>query len=187
MRFTCSTAENTSFTGLALLIIQWDSKLTQIATPERDATPNYYGDAHYDAVLADMGAVFADEYAALGAKSAALCYRYASGTSVEENFTGDLPAPLVKRESEIYLRVVETAKKRQDVPTAVTKDLWKKFGTQLATRGVGDNQLKLLTGGSVPASRFSEYCRTSETVYREISRLPPKEAAIIMRSMLADK
>ena len=27
--------------------IQWDSKLTQIATPERDATPNYYGDAHY--------------------------------------------------------------------------------------------------------------------------------------------
>ncbi|WP_316235369.1 MULTISPECIES: metallophosphoesterase [unclassified Bradyrhizobium] len=27
--------------------IRWDNKLTPIATPERDATPNYYGDAHY--------------------------------------------------------------------------------------------------------------------------------------------
>jgi hypothetical protein len=98
-----------------------------------------------------------------------------------------LAAPLVRRESEIYQRVVETAKKRQDVSAMVTKDLWKKFGTQLAARGVGDDQLKLLSGGSVAASRYSEYCRTSETVYREISRLPPKDAAILMRSMLADK
>jgi 3',5'-cyclic AMP phosphodiesterase CpdA len=27
--------------------IHWDSRLSPIATPERDATPNYYGDSHY--------------------------------------------------------------------------------------------------------------------------------------------
>jgi 3',5'-cyclic AMP phosphodiesterase CpdA len=30
-----------------LVDIKWDNKLTPIATPEREATPNYYGDAHY--------------------------------------------------------------------------------------------------------------------------------------------
>src|SRR5262245_16477887 len=27
--------------------IAWDNKLIPIATPERQATPNYYGDSHY--------------------------------------------------------------------------------------------------------------------------------------------
>jgi 3',5'-cyclic AMP phosphodiesterase CpdA len=30
-----------------LVDIKWDNKLTRIPTPERAATPNYYGDAHY--------------------------------------------------------------------------------------------------------------------------------------------
>src|SRR5258708_5197345 len=30
-----------------LLDIRWDAKLTPIPTPERDATPGYYGDSHY--------------------------------------------------------------------------------------------------------------------------------------------
>jgi len=31
----------------SLLDIHWDTKLTRISTPERDATPDYYGDSHY--------------------------------------------------------------------------------------------------------------------------------------------
>jgi hypothetical protein len=140
-----------------------------------------------DSVLADMGAVFADQYTALGAKSPALCYKYASGHGVKDNIAEDLPASLVDRENEINRRVVETAKKRQDISATVVSDLWKKLGTQIVVKGVGDDQLKLLTGDSVDPSRYGEYCRASATFYREIARLPQREAGILMRSMLADK
>ena len=140
-----------------------------------------------DAVLADMGAVFADQYVALGAKSSALCYKYASGAGASGNITDDLPGSLVDRENDIHRRVVETAKKREDVSAAVVSELWEKLGTQMAAKGVGDDQLKLLMSGSVDPSKYGEYCRTSTIFYREIARLPTKEAGIIMRSVLADK
>jgi hypothetical protein len=140
-----------------------------------------------DAVLADMGAVFADQYTALGAKSPALCYKYASGLGDKNNIAEDLPASLANRENEINRRVVETAKKRQNVSATVIRELWKKLGAQIAVKGVGDDQLKLLTGDSVDPSRYAEYCKTSATFYREIARLPQREAGILMRSVLADK
>jgi hypothetical protein len=140
-----------------------------------------------DAVLADMGAVFADQYAALGSRSPALCYRYASGIGAKSNIAGDLPPSLIDRENDIYRRVVETAKKRQSVSSTVVSDVWKKLGAQIAAKGIGDDQLRLLTSDSVDPSRYGEYCRVSATFYREIARLPPKEAGILMRSILADK
>ena len=45
--FSCSTLANTNFGGRTSLTSKWDTRLTPIATPERTATPNYYGDAHY--------------------------------------------------------------------------------------------------------------------------------------------
>ena len=98
-----------------------------------------------------------------------------------------MPACLVNRENEINRRVVETAKQRQDVSATVTSELWKKLGTQIAVKGVGDDQIKLLTGDLVDPSRYGEYCQASATFYREIARLPQREAGILMRSMLADK
>jgi hypothetical protein len=140
-----------------------------------------------DAVLADVGTLLADEYAALGEKNAALCYRFASGIGFEGSITEDLPISLLNRGNEINRRIVETAKKRQDVSATVAKDLWKKVGAQLAAKGVGDDQLKLLSGGSAAPSRYGEYCRTSETFYREVVRLPQRDAAILIRSIFADK
>jgi len=140
-----------------------------------------------DAVLADLGAVYADQYLALGLKDPALCYKYASGVAAKDNFVADMPTSLVDKENEINRRVVETAKERQDVPATVVSELWKKFGTQIAVKGVGNDQLKLLISGSVDPSRYDEYCRASATFYREIARLPPREAGILMRSALADK
>jgi hypothetical protein len=140
-----------------------------------------------DTVLADMGAVFADQYAALGAKSPALCYKYASGVGADGNIAEDLPVSLVDRENEINRRVVETAKKRQEVSAAVVDDLWNKLGAQMAAKGVGDEELNLLMNGPVDPSKYGEFCRTSATFYREMARLPPMEAAILMRSLLALK
>ena len=140
-----------------------------------------------DAVLADMGAVFADQYAALGAKSPALCYKFASGVGADSNIAENLPAALVDRENEINRRVVETAKKRQDVSATIVGELWGKLGAEMAAKGIGDDQIKLLTSGSVDPSKYREYCQASTTFYREMARLPPSEAAILMRSVLAQK
>jgi hypothetical protein len=140
-----------------------------------------------DAVLAELGSVYADEYQALGTKSPALCYQYASGVGGKDDFSTDLPAALVNRENEINRRVVETANGRQDVPAAVLGDLWKKLGTQIEARGLGNDQINLLTSDSVDASRYDEYCQVSATFYREIARLRQAEAGILMRSLLTNK
>jgi 3',5'-cyclic AMP phosphodiesterase CpdA len=46
-QFSCSTLANTNFGRRASLTLSGILGLTPIATPERTATPNYYGDAHY--------------------------------------------------------------------------------------------------------------------------------------------
>jgi hypothetical protein len=140
-----------------------------------------------DAVLADLGAIYADEYQALGAKSPALCYQYASGVGGKDDFSTDLPAALVSRENEINRRVVDTAKSRQDVPAAVLSDLWKKLGTQIGAKGLENDQINLLTSDSIDASRYGDYCQISATFYREIARLQQTEAGILMRSLLSNK
>ena len=160
-------------------IVNARAKLTSILSPLQLLAD--------DAVLVDMGAVFADQYAALGAKSPALCYKFASGVGADSNISAEMPTSLVDRENEINRRVVETAKKRQDVSATVLDDLWNKLGAVMAAKGIGDDQLELLTSGSVDPSKYGEYCRASTTFYREMARLPPSEAAILMRAVLAQK
>jgi hypothetical protein len=140
-----------------------------------------------DAVLAELGSVYADEYQALGTTSPALCYQYASGVGGKDDFSTDLPAALVNRENEINRRVVETANRRQDVPAAVLGDLWKKLGTQIGTKGLGNDQINLLISDSVDASKYGEYCQISATFYREIAGLQQPEAGMLMRSLLSNK
>jgi hypothetical protein len=140
-----------------------------------------------DAVLVDLGSIYADEYQALGRKNPALCYQYASGVGAKDDFSTDLPAALVNRENEINRRVIETAKSRQDVPAAVLNDLWKKLSTQIGAKGLGNDQINLLTSDSIDASRYGEYCQVSATFYREIARLQQTEAGTIMRSLLSNK
>jgi GYF domain 2 len=140
-----------------------------------------------DAVLADLGSIYADEYQALGQRNPALCYQYASGAGAKDDFSTDLPAALVNRENEVNRRVVETAKARQQVPAAVLGELWTKLGTQIGAKGLGNDQINLLTSDSIDASRYGEYCQVSATLYREIARLQQTEAAIIMRSLLSNK
>jgi hypothetical protein len=140
-----------------------------------------------DAVLAELGAIYADEYHALGTKSPALCYQYASGAGGKDDFSTDLPAALVNRENDINRRVVETANRRQDVPAAILSDLWNKLATQIGAKGLGTDQINLLISDSVDASKYGEYCQISATFYREIARLQQAEAGILMRSLLTNK
>jgi hypothetical protein len=140
-----------------------------------------------DAVLADLGSVYADEYQALGSKNPALCYQYASAVGAKDDFSTDLPTALVNRENEINRRVIETAKTRQQIPAAVLGELWRKLGTRIGAKGLRNDQINLLTSDSIDASRYREYCQVSATLYREITRLRQTEAGILMRSLLSNK
>ncbi|HKO69647.1 MAG TPA: GYF domain-containing protein [Bradyrhizobium sp.] len=140
-----------------------------------------------DAVLSDLGGVYADEYLALAAKNPAACYRYAAAGGAKTRFVADLPASLVDRENEINRRIVDSAKERQDSAAPVIADLWKKLAYQLAAKGVGKDKFNLLTSDSVGPARYKDYCQATVTFYREIARLPQREAAIIMRSIFAEK
>jgi hypothetical protein len=137
-------------------------------------------------VLADLAAVFSDQYRALGAKSTALCYQYASG-AVDAVAISELPAALIARENDINKRIVETAASRAPGNEASLKAAWKKVGATLASQGVNTAQLELLNARSVPADKYGDYCAAATTFFREISRLPQDEAGAIMRAILAEK
>jgi hypothetical protein len=139
-----------------------------------------------DAVLVDVGNLYADQYSALGAKNPALCYQYASG--VGSGITGsDIPSDLAKRENEVDKRVVETAAKKPVTPESVTDALWKKIGVQLKAKGIAAEQIDLIGSMSVTPGRYAEYCTVAVLLYREISKLPQNEAGTLLRQLLSEK
>jgi hypothetical protein len=139
-----------------------------------------------DGVLSDIGAVYADQYKALGSKSLALCYQYASGVG-NTVAPSDIPEALIHRENDINRRVVETALNRAAVDATVSQALWKKVGTVLASNGVRSEQFDLLSTARVPTEKYGDYCTTVTMLFREISKLPQNEAGILMRDVLAKK
>jgi hypothetical protein len=140
-----------------------------------------------DDVLAEISAAYADEYAALAAKDPTLCYQYAAGVTTRGIFSADLPVDLVARENDLDKRVIETAKKRQEVPASVASDIWKKLVAQLSSKGIGVEQIKPFAGEKIPSEKYAEYCAVTLTTYREISKLPQRDAAILMRLLLSGK
>ena len=139
-----------------------------------------------DGVLSDIGAVYADQYKALGSKSLALCYQYASGVG-NTVAPSDIPEALIHRENDINRRVVETALNRAAVDATVSQALWKKVGTVLASKGVRSEQFDLLSTARVPTEKYGDYCTTVTMLFREISKLPQNEGGILMRDVLAKK
>jgi hypothetical protein len=139
-----------------------------------------------DGVLSEIGALFADQYKALGSKSPALCYQYAAG--VGDTFASlDLPEALIQRENDINRRVVETASNRAAMDATLSGVVWKKVGTILASKGVSNEQFDLLSAATVPSNKYGDYCVAATTLFSEISKLPQGEAGIVMREILADK
>jgi hypothetical protein len=139
-----------------------------------------------DAVLVDIGIVYADEYSALGAKSAAQCYQFASGAGTNSALP-DLPDDLVARENDVNKRVIETATIRPSADEADLVPVWEKIGTALADKGISKDQFDVFSATTVPASRYGDYCLVATMMLKEIGKLPRSEAAAVMREILAEK
>ena len=139
-----------------------------------------------DAVLSDISAVYADQYNALGSKSPVLCYQYASGVGSTVT-SSDIPAALITRENDVNRRVVETATNRAIVNATASEAIWKKIGAGLADKGIKNEQFNLLSTVSIPSEKYNDYCIVTTMLFREISKLPQREAGIVMRDILTDK
>jgi hypothetical protein len=140
-----------------------------------------------DSVLAEVSAVYADQYAILGSKSAELCYQYATGVDAGQISASDIPDALLERENDVSKRVVETATSRAAIDSAQAEKLWNKIRVILASRGIGRGQLDLLGDRALPPSKYADYCLAATTLFREIGKLPESEAGVLMRKVLADK
>jgi hypothetical protein len=139
-----------------------------------------------DDVLSDIGAIYADQYNALGSKSPALCYRYASGVGPAVS-PSEIPDALIAKEDAANRRVIETAAIRVVADATTSEGLWKKIGTVLTTKGIKTEQFDLLSAVDIPPDRHGDYCTVMTMLFREISKLPRREAGILMRDLLADK
>jgi len=140
-----------------------------------------------DQVLVDLGALIADQYAALNARSPKLCYQYATGAGGETDFNDVIPKPLLDREKEISRRIIETAKRRSEIQPATMAELWKKLGARLNAKAVTAEQFDLISNSKILPSKYVEYCNIWVTLYREVARLPAVEGAALMRQFLSDK
>ena len=139
-----------------------------------------------DDVLVDYAKILTDQYEALNKRDTTACYQYASGTSMA-SISSLLPEALLARERAIQERVVRTAIKRPTIDPKLKAMLWEKLRTRLTAKGVTESDLEIAGANSVDQSKHALYCAVSIVMFREISQLPERDSALLMRSILLEK
>jgi hypothetical protein len=140
-----------------------------------------------DDVLVELARLYAEQYHALGLKSATLCYLFVSGADTKLNYSAELPAALITRELELNERVIRTAARRTPATAATLESIRTKLSNLMSIQGVTADKLKLLQTDSVPPSGYADYCMASTGFFKAISNLPQRDSAALMRNIFADK
>jgi hypothetical protein len=139
-----------------------------------------------DDVLVDYARIQADQYAALNERNPTACYLYASGAE-NGNRSWQMTPDLRAREHAVQERVIRTAAKRPIINEALKETLWDKVRTRLKSHGVTESDLQIMGAETVDRSKHALYCALSIAVYREIARLPEREAATLVRAALLEE
>lgn len=138
-----------------------------------------------DDVLVDYNRIMVDQYTELNAISPTYCYFYASGEGTTANYLANMSAEILQRERAVQERVVKTATKRPQSDPQLVESLWAKVRSRVLAAGLTESNLALLESTKVDKSRHSLYCAVAIAFFREIGRLPQREAAILMRDVFA--
>lgn len=137
-----------------------------------------------DAVLIEFSRLAVDEYRALQAQDPSACYRYASGTDVDEAIIRMIPPDLARREVSLHEKIILTAQKR-DKQAGSTEAAWIRIRDNLVRKGYSSAELQEI-GKTVPPSSFARYCAVTIDLYDEIISLPARDAGVVLREMYAD-
>lgn len=138
-----------------------------------------------DDVVVDFTRLMVAQYRALNELNPSHCYGYASGNSTTSRYFEHLPRQLVDLELKIQERVVRTARKRGNLDEGEIEALGTKLRSRLSERGATSEQFELLQAAKVPAARHKEYCQMAIALFDEVTKLPPQQTAVFMRSVLA--
>jgi hypothetical protein len=137
-----------------------------------------------DAVLIEFSRLAMDEYRALQAQDPYACYKYASGTEVDENVIRMIPPDLVRRETSLHEKIILSAQKRDK--TGSTEAAWIRIRDNLVRKGYSTAELQAMGGKTIPPSSHARYCAATIDMYSEIISLPATEASVVLREMYAD-
>jgi hypothetical protein len=133
-----------------------------------------------DALLIDFGRLVLDQYTAIQAKDKVACYKYASGQP-DQSVINIIPAPLIKREADLSVRIIRSTQLRA---ASVNNDRsWEKIRAGLNLRGYAAKDLEMLEGGPIGEADYARYCDLAVALYQEITGLPSKEAADVLREL----
>ncbi len=160
---------------------------------DRPDTSQAAGDDHDllpqadDDVLVEFARLRTDEYRALQGQDAAACYRFVSGIALNVSDTKRLPPELGKRQLALHEQIVLSARTRDkaDGAEASIKASWEVMRASLARKGYTAADLQSLAQPD-PASP-ARYCATAIELFAEITRLPGKDAALVLRDMYGSK
>jgi hypothetical protein len=139
-----------------------------------------------DDVLVDYAKILADQYGALNKRNAKACYEYAAGDGADA-VMALLPQELVARERSAQERVLRTAIKRPSIDPRIKEQLWDKLRARLIANGLTESDLEVMAAKTVDGTKYAVYCAVSIIMFREISRMPQRESALLMRSILLEK
>ena len=137
-----------------------------------------------DAALIEFTRLATDEYRALQAQDPAACYKYVSGTDVDESIMRMIPPELVKRETSVHEKIIQSAQRRDKAGS--TEAAWTKIRDNLVRKGYSAVELQAMGDKTIPPSSWARYCAATIDLYDEIVNLPARDASVVLREMYAD-
>lgn len=148
----------------------------QIGMTVRARMPNLHDEA-----LVEYASFAAEQYGYLRQNDPDACFRYAAGTDPTFDISAHLTAELVQRDVAFSERAIRSPV----IPRALSGNLDANWDLvrSIMLLTVSDQQMALLAlpTESIQVADYPSYCLASEAMMDAISRLPPEQAAPIVR------
>jgi hypothetical protein len=139
-----------------------------------------------DDVLLELNKITGEKYRVLNSQNPSLCYAFGTGADspdISAAFSDDL----LRRESDLYERAIRTAASRPTPDPRKVSSLQGNLRRALLTSGVTESQFALLDTPHVAPEQHAPYCEVTILLFREIGRLAPEDAALVMRLLVSGK
>ena len=139
-----------------------------------------------DDVLIELNKVVREKYRALNAQHPSHCYAFGSGADSAE-LSAAVPDEILRRERDLYEQAIKTAAARPTPDPKKIANLQAILRRALLASGVAESQLGLLDAPNVAPAQHAQYCEVTILLFREIGKLPPEDAAMVMRILMTGK
>ena len=139
-----------------------------------------------DDVLIELNKVVREKYRALNAQNPSHCYAFGSGADTAE-LGAAIPEDILRRERDLYEQAIKTAAARPTPDAKKIASLQTILRRALLASGVAESELSLLDTPGVTPAQHGQYCEVTILLFREIGKLPPEDAAMVMRLLMTGK